>query len=320
MREPLDVVSEATCLENVIRRSFYHAMSNTPSDILAPIGIGIATKDRWDYLAVTLEELRRHELCGLETIVIDDGSSEPMPTVFPQRFPWVRFERSEISQGYIVQRNRLAHMLTSELYLSLDDDSYPRTNAHLAPAAAWLLGQQDAVALAFSIQTPSGEAEQLTRVGVPPYPVRFYIGCAHMLKRQLFCGLGGYTESLLHYGEEMDFALKAWKRGFHVYKYPSVIVFHDKSPIGRNAAYANRLLTRNEIWISFWRSPYPILFLQLLIRVPKMLRCETHRIQWKAVLQGYFQALFGAFGVAKYRDALSLQRYCAWLRKPIERH
>ena len=293
-------------------------MSNTPSDSAASIGIGITTKDRWDNLAVTLENLRHHELCGLETIVIDDGSSEPMPTVFRQRFAWVKFERSENSQGYIVQRNRLAHMLTSELYLSLDDDSYPRTNARLADAAAWLIGQQDAVALAFSIQTPSEEAEHSMLVEVAPYPVRHYIGCAHMLKRQLFCRLGGYTESLLHYGEEMDFALKAWKRGFHVYKYPSVVVFHDQSPIGRNPANANRLLTRNLIWISFWRSPYPILFLQLLTRVPRMLRFKIHRVQWKAVLQGYFQALFGAFRVVKYRDALSLQRYCAWLRNPTE--
>ncbi|HEY5704446.1 MAG TPA: glycosyltransferase [Terrimicrobiaceae bacterium] len=294
-------------------------MSNTPSDIQASIGIGITTKDRWDCLAVTLEKLRQHNLSGLETIVIDDGSNEPMPTVFRERFPWVMFERSENSRGYIAQRNRLAHLLTSQLYLSLDDDSYPKTNARLADAAAWLIGQQDAVALAFSIQSPSEEAEGLTRAAAP-YPVRFYIGCAHMLKRELFCHLGGYTESLLHYGEEVDFALKAWKRGFHVYKYPSVVVFHDRSPIGRNAANANRLLTRNEIWISFWRSPYPILFVQLLIRVPKMLRYRTHRLQWKAVLQGYFHALFGAFRVAKYRDALSVERYCAWLRKPIERH
>ena len=294
-------------------------MSNKATDIPASIGIGITTKDRWDCLAVTLEQLRNHELCGLETIVIDDGSSEPMPTVFRERFPWVKFERAENSQGLIVQRNRLACMLTSELYLSLDDDSYPRTNAHLAQAAAWLIRQQDVVALAFSIETPSQKAEHSTGIAAAPYPVRFYIGCAHMVKRQLFCRLGGYTESLLQYGEEMDFALKAWKQGFHVYKYPSVVVCHNKSPIGRNPANANRLLTRNEIWISFWRSPYPILFLQLLIRVPKMLTWQTHRVQWKAVLQGYFQALFGAFRVAKYRDALSWQRYCAWLRKPTER-
>jgi hypothetical protein len=49
-----------------------------------------------------------------------------------------------------------------------------------------------------------------------------------------------------------------------------------------------------------------------------MLRWQTHRVQWKAVLQGYFQALCGACRVAKYRDALSLQRYCAWLMKPTE--
>jgi GT2 family glycosyltransferase len=293
---------------------------NVPSDsTLKSIGIGITTRDRWDVLAVTLEKLRHHELCDLETIVIDDGSSEPMPTVFRQRFTWVKFKRFENSQGYIVQRNRLAHMLTSELYLSLDDDSYPRTNAGLAHAAAWLIGRQDAVALAFSIQTPSDESGHSTPVAAAPYPVRFYIGCAHMVKRQLFCRLGGYTESLLHFCEEKDFALKAWKRGLHVYKYPSVVVFHDQSPIGRNPANASRLLVRNDIWISFLRCPYPILFLQLLIRVPKMLRDKTHRVQWKAVLLGYCQALFGAFRVAKYRDALSLQRCYSWLRKPDSR-
>ena len=137
---------------------------NVPSEgTLKSIGIGITTRNRWDDLAVTLEKLRHYELCGLETIVIDDGSSEPMPTVFRQRFAWVKFKRFENSQGYIVQRNRLARMLSSELYLSLDDDSYPVTNAHLAHAAAWLFGRQDAVALAFSIQTPSEDAEDSTR-------------------------------------------------------------------------------------------------------------------------------------------------------------
>jgi GT2 family glycosyltransferase len=207
-------------------------------------------------------------------------------------------------------------MLSSELYLSLDDDSYPVTNAHLAHAAAWLFGRHDAVALAFSIQTPSEDAEDSTPVAAEPYPVRFYIGCAHMVKRQLFCRLGGYTESLLHFGEEKDFALKAWKRGLHVYKYPAVVVFHDKSPSGRNPADARRLIVRNDMWIYFWRCPYPILFLQLLIRVPKMLRDKTHRVQWKAVLLGYCQALLGAFRVAKYRNALSLQRCRSWVRQP----
>ena len=89
------------------------------------IAIGITTKDRWDDLSVTLDSLRQNGLHRLETIVIDDGSTTPMPYTFRDRFDWVKFERSESSQGYIVQRNRLAQLLTAEVYLSLDDDSYP---------------------------------------------------------------------------------------------------------------------------------------------------------------------------------------------------
>jgi glycosyltransferase involved in cell wall biosynthesis len=288
--------------------------------MLTSIGIGITTKDRWNDLTVTLDKLCHHGLSGLETIVIDDGSNEPMPQAFRQRFPWVRFERFENSQGYIVQRNRLAQMLTSDLYLSLDDDSYPKTSARLHNAAAWLLGREDAVGLAFSIQTPFDKKDSLTALGAVPYPVRFYIGCAHMLKRDLFCRLGGYTESLFYYCEEIDFALKAWKHKFKVYKYSSVVVFHDMSPSGRNAANANRFLTRNDIWISFWRSPYPIFILHLFIRLPMILRFKIHRLQWKAALRGYLEALVGLLRVARYRDPLSFRKYLAWLNWPKEFH
>ncbi|HEY5704453.1 MAG TPA: glycosyltransferase [Terrimicrobiaceae bacterium] len=284
------------------------------------VGIGITTKDRWDDLSVTLERLRQNALDRFETIVIDDGSSRPMPPGFPRRFDWVKFERCESSRGYIAQRNRLAQMLSSELYLSLDDDSYPASLVPLDHAAAWLLGREDAVGLAFSIQTPFDKRDNLPALGAAPYPVRFYIGCAHMLKRELFCRLGGYTESLFYYCEEIDFALKAWKHKFKVYKYSSVVVCHDMSPSGRNAANANRFFTRNDIWISFWRSPYPIFILHLFIRLPMILRYRTHRLHWKAVVRGYLDAVVGLLRVARYRDPLSFRQYVAWLNWPKEFH
>ena len=282
------------------------------------VAIGITTKDRWDDLSLTLDSLRQNGLHRLETIVIDDGSSKPMPETFRDRFAWVRFERSESSEGYIVQRNRLAQLLTAELYLSLDDDSYPVPSAHLAQAAAWLLEKQDAAALTFAIRGSFDQMSSLKADGCRPYPVRHYIGCAHMVKRQLFLQLRGYTEALGHYCEETDFALKAWKQGFKVYKYPSVVVIHRKSAIGRNAANANRLLTRNLIWVSAWRSPFAFLMIELLFRVLRMFRLKTHRLQWKAVLRGYFEALAGLPKVARFRDPVPLRRYLAWLKNPVE--
>lgn len=282
------------------------------------IGVGIATKDRWDDLSGTLEMLRQSGLHTLETIVIDDGSSMPMPDAFRERFAWVRFERSESSRGYIAQRNRLARLLTAELYLSLDDDSYPAPGAPpLNHAAAWLIGKQDAVALAFAIQRPCEDAcgPHISR----PYPVRQYIGCAHMLKRELFVRFGGYTEPLRHYCEETDFALKAWKKGFKVYKYPSVVVIHGRSPAGRDSANANRLLARNLIWVSFWRSPLTFFIIEVLGRVVRMLRLKAHRCHWRAVIRGYFEALVGLPHVVEFRDPLTFRTYAAWLRNPIER-
>ena len=72
------------------------------------LAIGITTKDRWHDLAVTLDRLRENGLHRFETIVIDDGSIRPMPHTFRERFNWIKFQRFESSQGYIVQRNRLA--------------------------------------------------------------------------------------------------------------------------------------------------------------------------------------------------------------------
>ena len=64
-------------------------------------------------------------LADLETIVIDDGSVHPAPASLLERFPWIRLERCAESYGLIIQRNRLARMMTSPYYLSLDDDSFP---------------------------------------------------------------------------------------------------------------------------------------------------------------------------------------------------
>jgi glycosyltransferase involved in cell wall biosynthesis len=282
------------------------------------LAIGITTKDRWDDLAITLDSLRDNGLHRFETIVIDDGSNKPMPHAFRERFHWVRFQRYESSQGYIAQRNRLAELLTADLYLSLDDDSYPASGAQLDEAAAWLNAKADAAALTFAIRTSSDmTAHPLDQR--QPYPVRYYIGCAHMVKRQLFLHLRGYTEALGHYCEETDFALKAWKQGFKVYRYPSLAVIHRQSVIGRNNANLNRLLTRNLIWVSAWRSPYVFLIIELLFRVLRMFRLEAHRRHWHAVLHGYFEALAGLPKVAQFRDPVPLRSYLAWLRNPVER-
>ena len=114
------------------------------------IGIGITTKDRWEDLEDTLSVLGCSGFSNLETIVIDDGSLRPAPASLRQRFPWIRFERSDRSYGLIAQRNRLADMISSDYYLSLDDDSFPAAG-DVDKAVQFLEAKPDTVGLAFSI-------------------------------------------------------------------------------------------------------------------------------------------------------------------------
>jgi GT2 family glycosyltransferase len=60
---------------------------------LDALGIGITTRDRWDDLEVTLSELRNKGYENAETIVVDDGSKQPLPPSLKATFPKVRFER-----------------------------------------------------------------------------------------------------------------------------------------------------------------------------------------------------------------------------------
>src|SRR5271165_638912 len=117
---------------------------------LDALGIGITTRDRWDDLAVTLSELRTKGYEDVETIVIDDGSKKPLPKALRVAFPKVRFERVHHSLGLVVQRNRLAQMLSSTYYLSLDDDSFP-VEGDIRAAVIWLENHPSVAALALHI-------------------------------------------------------------------------------------------------------------------------------------------------------------------------
>ena len=127
------------------------------------VGIGITTRDRWPDLAQTLTALSGLRLSGLETVVIDDGSAVPVPDALRLLFPWVTFERSASSQGYIVQRNRLARLLKADYYLSLDDDSFP-VAGDLAGAVKFLDHKPEVVGLAFSIVLRDEDPPGLIRV------------------------------------------------------------------------------------------------------------------------------------------------------------
>ena len=282
------------------------------SDMFEQVGIGITTKDRWEDLEATLLVLSAKGFSALETIVIDDGSLHPAPPALLERFPWVKFERTDRSYGLVVQRNRLARMITSAYYLSLDDDSFPAAG-DLGSAVQFLEGKQDALGLAFSIVLRD---ELIPNLGQAPAPVRYYIGCGHLLKRELFLHLGAYAENW-HYGEEPEFCLRALHEGYRVYLYPGVVIRHNRTPVARNFRKTARYYIRNEALVGLWYFPFPYSVLRFFHTLPAILRNPEWNREWPSLLRGWLEAPWCAVRWRHLRHPLPLEQFRAWKKLPL---
>jgi GT2 family glycosyltransferase len=284
------------------------------SSRLDALGIGITTQNRWDDLAVTLSELKMRGYGDSETVVIDDGSRQPVPQSLRAAFPKVRFERVDRPLGLVVQRNRLAQMLGATYYLSLDDDSFP-VAGDISNAISWLESRPQVVALALHI-VQANERIPLPEELSEPFPVRYYIGCGHLLRREQFLELGGYLDRLHYFSEEVDFCLKALLKGFSVYIYPTVVIRHNRTPVARNGAKASRYYIRNQAITGLLYFPFPYFILRainclLLFRNP----------QWNSypvsLLLGWVEAFICAISWRNLRQPLSIGQFLAWRRLPL---
>ena len=282
------------------------------SDMFEQVGIGITTKDRWEDLEATLSVLSSKGFSALETIVIDDGSLRPAPPDLLERFPWVRFERTDRSFGLVVQRNRLARMIKSAYYLSLDDDSFPAAG-DLGGAVQFLEGKPNALGLAFSIVLRDELIPSLVQT---PAPVRYYIGCAHLLKRELFLQLGAYAENW-HYGEEPEFCLRALHEGYRVYLYPGLVIRHNRTPVARNLKKTARYYIRNEALVGLRYFPFPYSVLRFFNTLPAILRNPEWNAQWPSLIRGWVEAIWCSVRWRHLRHPLPLEHFRAWKKLPL---
>jgi len=281
---------------------------------LDALGIGITTKDRWDDLTVTLSELKMKGYEDSETVVIDDGSKQPVPQSLRTAFPKVRFERVDHSLGLVVQRNRLAQMLSSTYYLSLDDDSFP-VAGDISDAIIWLEHHPSVAALALHIVQANESIAKLEERG-EPFPVQYYIGCGHLLRREQFLELGGYLERLHYFGEEVDFCLKALIKGFSTYAYPAVVILHNRTPIARNPAKAARYYIRNQAIIGYLYFPFPFFILRA-VNCLRLLRNPTWNSHPGSLLLGWLEAFVRAISWLNLRQPLSMGQFRAWRKLPL---
>lgn len=203
-----------------------------------------------------LEYLYKSEGIELETIVIDNASTDGSAPAIAKKFPQVKLIVNKTNTGFAAGNNQGMKLAKGETLLLLNSDCfvYPDTLSKCLKQIQThdVLGCQ-LLNSDSSIQPSWGYFPTLRRIAqlmlfVDNFPiVRKYIDSIHvrdlgrfqnsrgvdwltaafvMLKANVFRKTGGIDEKYFMYGEETEWMLRIRKLGFDIYYYPEAKAIH----------------------------------------------------------------------------------------------
>ncbi|HIK06676.1 MAG TPA: glycosyltransferase family 2 protein [Trichormus sp. M33_DOE_039] len=278
------------------------------------VTIGITTKNRWQDLKTALINISKAGLEALPVLIFDDASDEPCPFNIADLSLQIQLQRFTKSKGLIVRRNQIAQLIQTKYYLSLDDDSYP-VSGSLEAAVEFAESLDNLFCLSFPIYNPVLAEYQNQSFDNQPYPVRCFVGCGHLLHRERFLQLGGYREELIHQGEEMEIAARAFQKNLHCYHFPDFLIHHTASNTGRNWHRMDFYGARNNVLWNDWFVPYQLKLIKQFRTLVSRLSLGIKVRRW-----GQFQGEYAGFReieqFKKYRQNMSMECYKQWQALP----
>ncbi|MBN1448008.1 MAG: glycosyltransferase [Bacteroidetes bacterium] len=180
----------------------------------------------------------------------------------------------------IAARNLFFEMVETDFLLTLDDDSWPRSeedvlrlletmesDARIASVCASCVHPETGVAETRGIErfASRGSAEE-------GYDVVNIAAGGSLLRMTAMRETHGYGAEFFWGREENDLAFQLLQRGWRVLYDPRAVIWHTLSPTGRQALPRLRAVTRNSFWLLWKYFPLPVaLPMALLFALRRML-------------------------------------------------
>lgn len=217
--------------------------------------IGITTKNRKSILPKAVESALRQNYANKEVLVFDDGSTDGTIEL-QEKYPGVRWERSEHSLGLLEARNRMMRTSDADIFVSLDDDAWFLKDDEIEVAVAYFKEQASLAAIAFDIlERDSDRFLEVTRE--ESIPTNLFIGAGHALRLSAVREVGYYVPFPVKYGhEEKDLAIRLLDSGYSIRFLPGVHIWHDFTLIARNGAEQDQAFMINDLIFKYRRVPF----------------------------------------------------------------
>ena len=281
--------------------------------VVRELSIAIATRNRWQTLHATLERLAR-SFPTIAVTVVDDGSDRACPYDPTALHPALTFEVRTSRAGRIVRRNQLMAQAETPYVLGLEDDAYP-ADGSLEHAVNALANDPHAYSASLAVFNPRfGEYRNPPRYGAPS-PCQAYSSCGHILKRDTFLSLGGYTELLVERGEARDLSARALQQGWHALHFSGCLIHHTESAEGRDFARMDYYRARNAVLWNDWYVPSESQ-LHSRLRCVRTTLGHTLRSGRLDHLKGYQAGTQARESLSQLRVRMSTKQYARWQALP----
>ncbi|MEQ8818616.1 MAG: glycosyltransferase [Sumerlaeia bacterium] len=276
------------------------------SDLSQRVTIVVTSFNRRDDLEVCLRSAIAQQ-GSPRVLAIDNGSNDGSGAMIREKFPQVELKEIAVNEPLIVIRNKAADWVQTPLIVSIDDDAeFTATDIVAETAKLFDDERVGVVAIPYEdVKVDPGKVRQKKPDSAGQFATSSFTGTAYAMRREIFKDVGGYRDFLVRQGEERDFTLRMFRRGYLALLGDSAIIKHYASP-RRNFREIDIYGRRNDVLFIWFFCPMP----EMLWHLPGVLA--------KGVLHGLKKKRLGNNLTGTFKGLADIWRYRG-LREPVSR-
>lgn len=292
---------------------------NPETQSLPKVTVCIVTRNRKDDVLIAIESALAQNYPALEVRVYDNASTDGTLESVQSTFPAVAVTREKENAGAAKQRNRCFRESAAKYIFSMDDDGYFTNPDTVGAAVKFLDAHHEAAALALPFHEPASRGMKTWNAPDDPdgagVPVRSFVACACLLRRDAVVAAGGYREFFEQWGEERDLSIRLMDRGFSILFARTPPLVHVGSMI-RDREKMEEFGVRNTILFDWLNLPALVVAQRLFVDA---VRLFAHKLSLKnlAARAGYvMRGFLYAVRMSGNRSAVSRNTYRRYRNLP----